>query len=92
MLSKSGSIADTVRRYEYQRTGSETAEVWSAGYFNDRDREFHRTFDAHVDALLKAFQAGDPPPVPARAGRRALVLARAAIQSFEKGCRVAVPA
>ena len=81
-------IEDTVRRYTFQESGSETGEVWSAGYFNDRDREFHRTFDAYMDALLTAFKDGLPPPVPASAGRRALALAYAAIESFETGQRV----
>lgn len=83
-------VADTVRRYSYQAAGSETAEVWQAGYFNDKEREFHRTFDRHLDALLAAFRRGDPPPVHARAGHRALVLAVAAIESFESGRRVDV--
>jgi myo-inositol 2-dehydrogenase/D-chiro-inositol 1-dehydrogenase len=79
-------IEDTVRRYSYQAAGSETAEVWSAGYFNDRDREFQRTFDAYIDALRQ----GQPPPVPASAGRRALRLALASIESFQSGTRVVV--
>jgi predicted dehydrogenase len=83
-------VEDTVRRYSFQATGSETAEVWQAGYFNDRDREFHRTFDRHLDAVLAAFCRGDPPPVHAAAGRRALALAHAAIESFKTGQRVAV--
>ncbi|MFN8465941.1 MAG: Gfo/Idh/MocA family oxidoreductase [Caldilineaceae bacterium] len=33
-------VEDTVRRYAYQAAGNETAEVWQAGYFNDRDRGF----------------------------------------------------
>ncbi len=81
-------IEDTVRRYTFQESGSETGEVWSAGYFNDRDREFHRTFDAYIEAMLTAFKNGQPPPVPAEAGRRALALAYAAIESFETGQRV----
>lgn len=60
--------------------------VWQAGYFTDRAREFHRIFGRHADA----FRRGDPPPVHARAGHRALVLAYAAIGSFESGLRVAV--
>ncbi len=84
-------IHDTVRQYSFQAAASESAEVWQAGYFNDRDREFHRTFDRHFDALLTAFKQGDPPPVHATAGRRALALAHAAIASFEQGERVAVP-
>lgn len=81
-------VEDTVRRYTYQAVGNETAEVWQAGYFNDEDREFHKTFDAHFDVMLDAFRKGNPPPVPAQAGRRALALALACIQSFETGVRV----
>jgi myo-inositol 2-dehydrogenase / D-chiro-inositol 1-dehydrogenase len=83
-------VEDTVRRLTLSRSGSESREVWEAGYFNDRDREFHRTFDRHADALLAALRAGEDPPVHARAGRRALELAHAAIRSFEHGRRVAV--
>jgi predicted dehydrogenase len=83
-------IEDTVRRYAFQQTGSETAEIWQAGYFNDRDREFHRTFDRYADDLLAAFRRGAEPPVHARAGRRALALAYTAIRSFETGTRVTV--
>jgi hypothetical protein len=63
--------------------------VWQAGYFNDVDREFHRTFDKHLDDVLAAFRAGSQPPVHARAGRRALALALAVERSFESGARVA---
>jgi predicted dehydrogenase len=82
------TVEDTVRRYTFQRAGSETAEVWQAGYFNDRDREFHRTFDRHWDAVVSAFLAGQAPPVGAQAGRRALQLAAASIRSFNTGERV----
>ncbi len=84
------TVDDTVKRFSLQMAGNETAEVWQAGYFNDFDREFHRTFDSHLDAVLKAFQHGEPPPVHARAGRRALELAWAAVESFETGKRVEV--
>jgi myo-inositol 2-dehydrogenase/D-chiro-inositol 1-dehydrogenase len=83
-------IEDTVRRYTFTRAGSEVSEVWQAGYFNDVEREFHRTFDRHVDAMLAAFRNGEEPPVHARAGRRALLLAHAIIRSFETGTRVEV--
>ena len=83
-------IEDTVRRYTLHTVGSETGEVWQAGYFNDRDREFHYTFDRHMDALLQAFKDGKEPPIHAEAGRRALMLAHAAIQSFETGKRMSV--
>ena len=84
-------IEDTVKRFTFSRAGDETREVWEAGYFNDFDREFHRTFDKHADALLAALRSGQPPPVPARAGRRAIELAEAVIRSFEGGERVSVP-
>jgi len=84
-------VEDTVRRWSFQKSGDETAEVWQAGYFHDKAREFGRTFDAYLDAMLAAFKDGQPPPVPARAGRRALALALAAIESFETGRRVTVP-
>ncbi|MDP6053533.1 MAG: Gfo/Idh/MocA family oxidoreductase [Candidatus Latescibacteria bacterium] len=82
-------IDDTVRRFSYQAVGNETAEVWQAGYFNDEDREFHKTFDKYFDVMLDAFRKGNHPPVPAQAGARALALAQACIQSFETGVRVA---
>ena len=84
------SIEDTVKRYSFHRAGEETGETWEAGYFNDWDREFHRSFDDHLDALLAAFKRGEQAPVPARAGYRALQLAQAAIESYETGRRAAV--
>lgn len=83
-------IADTVRSFSLHRTGDELGEIWQAGYFNDFDREFHRTFDLYIDAMIQAFKKGEPPPVHARAGLRALQLAHAAIESFESGRRVGV--
>jgi len=83
-------IEDTVQRYAFQASGNETAEVWQAGYFNDRDRAFHHTFDRHIGLILEAFRQGNEPPVHARAGRRVLALAYAAIKSFETGARVMI--
>jgi predicted dehydrogenase len=83
-------IHDTVRELSIQRVGDETAQVWRAGYFNDEARDFHGTFDRHVEAVLAALRAGEQPPVHASAGRRALELAQAAISSHETGRRVAV--
>lgn len=85
-------VEDTVRRYVFTETGSETSSVWEAGYFNDDDRRFHALFERHLDDLVPAFLAGREPPVHARAGRRALLLARAVIRSYESGSRVAVAA
>ena len=81
-------VEDTVQRFCFQPAGNETAEVWQAGYFNDFDREFQRTFDVHLDAILAAFKSGHQPPVHARAGQRALQLAWAAVESFSSGKRV----
>lgn len=83
-------VEDTVKRFSFQQSGSEFEEVWQAGYFNDQDREFHRTFDRHMDAIITAFKHDQDPPIHARAGRRACVLAHAAILSFEQGIQVPV--
>ena len=81
-------VEDTVRRYTFTPAGSETSNVWQAGYFNDRERDFHATFDRYLDAMVPAFVAGQEPPVPAEAGRRALQVCRGIIESFETGARV----
>jgi myo-inositol 2-dehydrogenase/D-chiro-inositol 1-dehydrogenase len=85
-------IDDTVRQYTFHTAGNELGETWQAGYFNDLDREFHRTFDRYIDATLNAFKKGEAPPVHARAGLRALELAQAAIKACETGRRIEVPA
>ena len=82
-------IHDTVRSLSLQSVGDEVAHVWQAGYFNDEARFFAGTFDRHVDQLIPALRRGDPPPVPAVAGRRALELAEAIIRSHETGGCVA---
>ncbi len=84
-------VEDTVRRYVFSKAGDEHSTVWEAGYFNDRDRAFHEMFDRYLDDLLVAFTNGEEPPIHARAGRRALQLAHASIESFESGRRVATP-
>lgn len=81
-------VEDTVRRLVVSRPGDETSQVWQAGYFDDEARTFHTTFDRHVDAVLAALRAGGPPPVHARAGRRALELAHAVVRAAEEGVRV----
>lgn len=83
-------IEDTVQRLTLSRVGDETHRVWQAGYFNDEARTFAYTFDRHVDAVLAALRAGAEPPIHARAGRRALAVATAIIDSFERGVRVPV--
>jgi myo-inositol 2-dehydrogenase/D-chiro-inositol 1-dehydrogenase len=84
-------IEDTVKKYSFQEVGNETAEVWQAGYFNDKDRMFHYAFDKHFDDMITAFRNGAEPPVHAVAGRRALRLAKAAIESLQTRKIVDVP-
>jgi predicted dehydrogenase len=81
-------VEDTVKRLILSQASDETSRVWQAGYFNDAKREFHRTFDRHVDELIRALLSGGAPPIHARAGRRALQLAHACIDSFETDHRV----
>jgi predicted dehydrogenase len=81
-------VEDTVKRLTLSQARDEMSQVWQAGYFNDVEREFHRTFDRHVDELIRALISGGRPPIHARAGRRALQLAYACIESFETGQRV----
>ena len=83
-------VSDTVREYTFSSAGSEISEVWRAGYFNDLDRNFYVTFDRHMDAVLDAYRRGSQPPVHARAGRRALALGIASIESFRIGQRIDV--
>lgn len=81
-------VRDTVGSFSLWRAGDETEARWQAGYFHDEARQFTATFDRHVTAVLDALRNSQPPPVPAGAGRRALQLAYAAIESFETGRRV----
>lgn len=83
-------LEDTVQRLTLSRVGDETRRVWEAGYFNDEARTFAFTFDRHVDAVVAALRSGAEPPIHARAGRRALAVATAIIESFERGVRVPV--
>ena len=72
-------IVDTVKRFTRSAPGDEVREVWEAGYFNDRDRDFDHMFELHLDELLTALRqlrgAADPcprrPPSPAPRRRRA---------------------
>ena len=62
-------VEDTVRRFVFNKAGDEDSTVWEAGYFNDRDRDFHEMFDRHLDELIAAFTNGRraPDPCPSRA-------------------------
>jgi predicted dehydrogenase len=84
-------IEDTVKRYTFSTAGDPTRQVWEAGYFDDRSRSFDQTFDAHLDALLPALQSGGEPPIPGRAGLRALAVCTAIIQAYETDRRTPVP-
>jgi len=84
-------IHDTVRSLTLSVVGDEMERRWQAGYFNDEARSFAGTFDRHVEAVLTALRSGREPPVHARAGRRALELAMAVIDSHERGIRIKTP-
>ncbi len=84
-------IVDTVKRFTHSTPGSEVREVWEAGYFNDRDRDFDHMFELHLDEVLAALRGSGEPPIHARAGRRALFLADACIRSFDEGRQISVP-
>ncbi|MEV5967070.1 Gfo/Idh/MocA family oxidoreductase [Kribbella sp. NPDC051952] len=83
-------IHDTVRALSFSKAGDDVERRWHSGYFDDEARNFAGTFDRHVDAILEALRAGNQPPVHAEAGRRALQLAHAAIESHESGRRVSL--
>ena len=83
-------IVDTVKRFTHSVPGDESRQVWEAGYFNDRDRDFDHMFELHLDDILAALRQSEEPPIHARAGRRALELAQACIQSFDESRQVAV--
>lgn len=83
-------IHDTVRALSFSKAGDDVEHRWHSGYFDDEARDFAGTFDRHVDAILEALRAGARPPVHAEAGRRALQLAHAAIESHETGRRVSL--
>ena len=81
-------IEDQVRKYSFNKKDNETAEVWQSGFFNDYERDFHRTFDVHFNEVIKNFINNKEPPVHAKVGKRALELALSSIESYKKGERV----
>ena len=81
-------IQDQVKKYTFNKKNSEVAEVWEAGFFNDYEREFHRTFDEHFNEVIKNFINNKEPPVHAKVGKRALELALSSIESYKKRKRV----
>ena len=76
-------IEDQVKKFTFNRKGSETAEVWQAGFFNDYEREFLRTFDEHFNEVISNFSKGKEPPIHANKGKRALQLALQSIRSMQ---------
>jgi myo-inositol 2-dehydrogenase / D-chiro-inositol 1-dehydrogenase len=81
-------IVDTVKRFTHSTHGDEVRQVWEAGYFNDRDRDFDHMFELHLEDIVNALRHADEPPIHARAGRRTLQLAEACIQSFDESRQV----
>ena len=81
-------IEDQVRKYSFNKKDNETADVWQSGFFNDYEREFHRTFDEHFNEVIKNFINNKEPPVHAKVGKRALELALSSIESYKKRKRV----
>ena len=76
-------IEDQVKKYTFNKKDSEIAEVWQAGFFNDYNREFLRTFDEHFNEVVNNFLKGKRPPIHANAGKRALLLALSSIRSMQ---------
>ena len=83
-------VVDTVKRFTRSIPGDERREVWEAGYFNDRDRDFDHMFEAHLDDILTALRGSDEPPIHASAGRRVLFVAHACVESFEESRQVSL--
>jgi len=77
-------IEDQVKKFTFNEKDNETAEVWQSGFFNDYEREFHRTFDEHYNDVINNFMNKKKPPIHANAGKHALKLALASIESFKK--------
>ena len=87
-VSIAEQFKDQVKKYTFNKKNSEVAEVWEAGFFNDYEREFHRTFDEHFNEVVKNFINNKEPPVHAKVGKRALELALFSIESYKKRKRV----
>ena len=79
-------VENVVSRFVFEPNDSDLAVVWEPRPFGDR-REllqfYPTTIQAHLDSLIEALEAGNPPPVPAEDGLRALQLVKAAIVAFE---------
>ena len=76
-------IEDQVKKFTFNKVGSEVAEVWQAGFFNDYEREFLRTFDEHFNEVINNFLKGKKPPIHATKGKRALQIAIASIKAMK---------
>jgi len=76
-------IEDQVKKYTFNKKDNETAEVWQAGFFNDYEREFLKTFDDHFNDVVNNFLKGKKPPIHAKSGKRALQLALASIKAMK---------
>ena len=83
-------IEDQVKKYTFNKKGSEVAEVWQAGFFNDYEREFLRTFDEHFNEVINNFLKGKKPPIHALKGKRALQIAIASIKAMKTNKTVSI--
>jgi predicted dehydrogenase len=84
-------VTDVLRRFEWApRALREGVTVWEPGFFDDRERDFGATTASHITQFVRAQLAGEPVPVPAEDGYRALKLGLAAVESVRTGRRVAV--
>lgn len=84
------TITDNTREYICQERGQETACVWKPGIFDDENSSFGKNLDRNIDQTLRALRNGEMPPIRAERGLRALEVAWAAIEAFEKGIRVEI--
>jgi hypothetical protein len=84
------TIEDFVKRYTFQSLGSEELTEWRPSLGNSDDGVTIHNLDAHITEICRSLLLGQAPPVPARCGLRALLLAYKIIESFESGRRVLV--
>lgn len=84
------TITNNTREYICQERGEESACVWKPGTFDDENASFGKNIDRNIEQTLQALRNGEKPPIRAERGLRALEIAWAGIEAFEKGVRVEV--
>ncbi len=87
--SKGMALSDNRRPHQMRRSGKNFSEHAAPllHFFIERYRE---AFDAEIDAFVKAVETGQPAVVGFEDGRRALMLAEAALKSIAEGRAVKV--